>query len=71
MLEQIRTILSRFTDADLSGITEDTDILFDLGFDSLQVMNLATALEETFGVTVSDEDAASIVTVSDIIRLVS
>ncbi|MBQ6165309.1 MAG: acyl carrier protein [Clostridia bacterium] len=70
MLEKIKAILAEFTDADVSGVTEDTDIQFDLGFDSLQLMNLAVALEKEFGVTISDEDAAAISTVADVIRLV-
>ena len=44
MLEKIKAILAEFTDADVSGVTVDTDIQFDLGFDSLQLMNLAVAL---------------------------
>ncbi|MBQ9551534.1 MAG: acyl carrier protein [Clostridia bacterium] len=71
MLERIKLILSEFTDADLSEITEETDIQYELGFDSLQIMNLAVALEQEFGVTIDDEDAASIVTVADIMRLVA
>ncbi len=71
LLEKIKTILSEFTDADLSELSEDTDIQFELGFDSLQIMNLAVALEQEFDVTIDDEDAAAIVTVADIIRLVA
>ena len=70
MLERIKSILGEFTDADVSDVTENTDIQFDLGFDSLQLMNLAIALEKEFGVTISDEDAAAIVTVADVLRLV-
>ncbi|MBQ6020373.1 MAG: acyl carrier protein [Clostridia bacterium] len=70
MLERIKSILGEFTDADVSDVTENTDIQFDLGFDSLQLMNLAVALEKEFGVTISDEDAAAIVTVADVLRLV-
>ena len=71
MLERIKLILADFTDADLSEVTEQTDIQYDLGFDSLQIMNLAVALEQEFDVNISDEDAAAIVTVADIIRLVA
>ncbi len=71
MLEKIKTVLSDFTDADLSGVTEQTDIQYELGFDSLQIMNLAVELEQEFDVNISDEDAAAIVTVADIVRLVA
>ncbi len=71
MLERIKKILAEFTDADLSDLTEQTDIQYELGFDSLQIMNLAVELEQEFGVTIDDEDAAAIVTVADIVRLVS
>ena len=71
MLERIKTILAEFTDADLSGVTEETDVQYELGFDSLQIMNLAVALEQEFGVNIDDDDAAAIITVADIVRLVS
>ena len=71
MLERIKKILAEFTDADLSDLTENTDIQYELGFDSLQIMNLAVELEQESGVTIDDEDAAAIVTVADIVRLVS
>ena len=71
MLEKIKKVLSDFTDADLSGVTEQTDIQYELGFDSLQIMNLAVELEQEFDVNISDEDAAAIVTVADIVRLVA
>ena len=61
MLERIKKILAEFTDADLSDLTENTDIQYELGFDSLQIMNLAVELEQEFGVTIDDEDAAAIV----------
>ena len=71
MLERIKLILSEFTDEDLTDVTENTDIQYELGFDSLQMMNLAVALEQEFGVVISDDDAAAIVTVADVLRLVS
>ena len=71
MLDRIKKLLSEFTDADLSGVTEQTDIQFELGFDSLQMMNLAGELEKEFGVSISDEEAAAVVTVADVMALVA
>lgn len=45
----------------------DASLTADLGFDSLDLTELTLAIEEGFGVTISDSDAAKIKTVNDII----
>lgn len=51
-------------------ITLGSHIIDDLGADSLDMMELIMKIEEEFGVTVNDEDAAKIETVADIVELV-
>ena len=48
-------------------ITPVCRIREDLGADSLDVMTLLMALEDAFDRTISDEDAAKLVTVADVV----
>ncbi len=50
MLEQLKKILNKvLPDTDISGITEDTLLKEELGFDSLSTMMLAMEIEDAFG----------------------
>ena len=54
---------------DAVNITMDTSFENDLGADSLDLVELSMALEEEFGVEeMSEEDAAGIRTVGDLVR---
>ena len=57
------------------GISEDkvaleSEIIKDLGADSLDLVEMLLSLEETFGITVSDEETENITTVQDIVNLI-
>jgi acyl carrier protein len=54
-------------DVDAAGITEETHFIDDLQSDSLDMAELVIDLEETFDVTISDEDAQTIETVGQAI----
>lgn len=55
MLEKIYGILSDQLDLDIEEIKEDSDIMDDLGADSLDVMDIMTEIEEAFEIEVEDE----------------
>ena len=57
IFEKVAAILAEQLGADASDITEATDIINDLGADSLDVVTLLLCIEDEFGVTVSDEEA--------------
>ena len=49
MLERLKEILGKvLPETDMSGITEETRLAEDLGFDSLTMMMLSMEIEDTF-----------------------
>ena len=55
---------------DASTINEETNIVEDLGADSLEIVDMLMALEENFGITVSDEEALTLKTVKDVAEFI-
>ena len=70
MFEKIKAIIANELNIDESKITLESSLSEDLGADSLDAVELIMALEDEFGVTVSDDDTQSIRTVGDIVELV-
>ncbi|MBP5245360.1 MAG: acyl carrier protein [Clostridiales bacterium] len=66
MAEKIIELLAKQFRVDPSTIDEDTNIVEDLGADSLEIVDMLMALEENFGITVSDEEALTLKTVKDV-----
>ncbi|MBQ3381175.1 MAG: acyl carrier protein, partial [Oscillospiraceae bacterium] len=55
--DKVREALAKQFELDPESITLDTNLIDDLGADSLDVVELIMSLEDEFGVTISDEDA--------------
>ncbi len=70
MFEQIASILADQLGIAQSKITMDSDIIKDLGADSLDVVELMMTLEDTTGKTIPDDKVADLKTVGDVVRLV-
>ena len=69
MLEDIAKMLGEQLDVDPATITADTDIIKDLGADSLDVVELLMGLEESTGKTIPEDKVAEIKTVGDSIKV--
>ena len=67
MFETIRDVLAKQFELDPATITPDTNLIDDIGADSLDVVELIMSLEDEFGVSISDEDAAQLYTVGRIV----
>lgn len=69
IFEQLCTILSNQFGVDMDTISMDTSFEEDLGADSLDLVDLSMALEETFGVEeLTEDEIGGITTVGDLVR---
>ncbi|MBQ6927462.1 MAG: acyl carrier protein [Oscillospiraceae bacterium] len=67
IFEQVRDALAQQFEVEPDSITMDTNLIDDLGADSLDVVELIMSLEDSFGISISDEDAAQLYTVGKIV----
>lgn len=70
VLEKITKILCDQLDLDEEQVTEDSEIIDDLGADSLDIVDLVMTLEEEFDTEIPDEDIEGLKTVGDIVKYV-
>ncbi len=68
IFENVQAALAKQFELDPETITMDTNVVDDLGADSLDVVELIMSLEDVFGITISDEDAAELTTVRRIVE---
>ena len=68
IFEKVRAALASHFELDPASITMDTNLIDDLGADSLDVVELIMSLEDMFGISITDEDAAQLYTVSRIVE---
>ncbi len=69
--DRIRNIIAEQLGLDLAEVSPDSNILDDLGADSLDVVELLMTLEDEFDIEVPDEAAESIRTIADVERYVA
>ena len=67
MFEKVKSVLAQQFELDPESITMDTNLIDDLGADSLDVVELIMSLEDEFGIAFSDNDAAQLYTVGRIV----
>ena len=68
MFEEVAKLLSEQLNIDVSKITENSEIIKDLGADSLDVVELLMALEDNTGKTIPEEKVAELKTVGDVVK---
>ncbi len=68
--DKVREILSNQLDINPEEITENTNIGDDLGADSLDIVEMMMAIEETFGIEIADEDAKEFKTIADVVAYI-
>ena len=66
--EKVRDALAAQFELDPETITMETNLIDDLGADSLDVVELIMNIEDEFGVSISDEEAVNLSTVQRIVE---
>ena len=70
VLDKIKSILSSQFGIDEDQINENTDVVSDLGADSLDVVELMMSVEDEFGIMIQDEEIAELKTVGDVVNYI-
>ena len=68
IFEKVRDALAQQFEVDPESITMETSLIDDLGADSLDVVELIMSLEDMYGISITDEDAAQLYTVRKIVE---
>ena len=70
VFEKVKDILAAQFDVDEESITMETDILEDLGADSLDVMDLMMTLGDEFDMQVDESEVENITTVGALVNFI-
>ena len=70
IFENVQKALAEQFEMEIDSITMDTNLIDDLGADSLDVVELIMSLEDMYGIAISDEDAAQLYTVRRIVEYI-
>lgn len=68
IFETVREILAHQLEVSPEQITMETDIMDDLGADSLDVVELVMAIEEEYDIVITDESVANMTKVGQIVN---
>ncbi len=68
--EKVRDVLAKQFEIDPETITPDTNLVDDLGADSLDVVELIMSVEDEFGITIDDDAASGLMTVRQIVDFI-
>ncbi len=68
--EKICELLSKQLGVAKETITMESEIIKDLGADSLDIVEMLMGLEEEFGIEVSEDEAVNLRTVGDIVAVI-
>ncbi len=69
-LEKVQKIIAEQFEVAADSISADTNIVDDLGVDSLDVVELIISVEDEFGLEIPDEDATELTTVGKIVEYI-
>ena len=70
IFEKLKAISVNQIGIDEEKVTPESDIIKDLGLDSLDIVDMLMSVEETFGVTIDDGDVAEMKTVADVVKFI-
>lgn len=70
VLDKIKDLLEKQLGIDKSKITEDSDIIKDIGADSLDIVEFLMDAENEWGITIEEEDVKDLHTIGDIVKYI-
>lgn len=70
MFEKVKEIIVEQLSVDGENITEDTNLMEDLGIDSLDLYEMIISLEEEFNIEIASEDSENLKTIKDVINYI-
>lgn len=70
VFDQVKESLADILSCDAEKIDMDTDLVRDLGVDSIDTVELIMAVEETYDITISDKEAQKLKTVADVVEFI-
>jgi len=69
LFETVRKVLAEQLEVDPAMITMETDIIEDLGADSLDLVELVMSLEEHYDIVLTDDKTANVRTVGQVVNM--
>ena len=69
MFEKVREMLAKQLNIKPEVIKPESDVVKDLGADSLDVVELIISLEDNYGVSIPEDDVVNVKTVQDIVNM--
>lgn len=70
ILEKIKDIMEEELGKDRNEVTLESDIIKDLGLDSLDIVTLIMAVEDEYGFTADDDEIVTLKTVGDVVKYI-
>ncbi len=67
ILERVRQLISESMDIDIEDVQPDSDIIKDIGADSLDIVDMLLIVEEEWGIVVDDDDMRKFTTVQSVV----
>lgn len=71
ILAKVKEVIVDQLSVEEDDVTPEASFFDDLGADSLDIVELVMALEDSFGISIPDEDAESIKTVGDAVEYIA
>lgn len=70
ILNTVKELTAEQLGIEVDEVNEDSSFIDDLGADSLDTMELVLALEDEFGIEISDEETEKLKKVSDAVKFI-
>lgn len=70
VFDGVKKIIAETLEVDVKEVKEDSNLIADLGMESLDLVDLVVAFEEKYEITIDDKDFKKLQTVKDIVTYI-